>query len=510
MKTFPLLLAAVLIACQAFGQFGTRLTNASGASIAQYDVVVIDTSGTLRIKKTTTAADATVVGITYEAIANSATGTVTLPGSISSVNVTGTVAIGDALITSTTSGRARTATTNAEKAAAFGVAMSANASGTGTIKCAVNTMPVAGSLNAADLVYGPASSTDNAIVRFDGTTGKLVINSTGVLDDTGALTGVTANANVITAGTVATARLGSGTANNLTFLRGDSTWAAPTATLADADFGDITVSSSGTVMTIDNTTVTYAKMQAIGANKLLGNDGSGSTVEEIALTSAGRALIDDSDATAQRTTLGLAIGTNVQAYDAELAAIASTTSAADTLPYYTGSGTASTTAFTSAGRALIDDADAAAQRTTLGGIVLGAASSTDNAIARFDSTGGKTIQNSGITISDANDVAGITTIRYTGTSATISSGAISITSSFVSVDTEGAAASDDLDTINGGADGMLLVLCQTNTARDVTVKNNTGNVRCGTDLAFNTTSDAAIFVYRASNGGWKKIGNASN
>lgn len=52
--------------------------------------------------------------------------------------------------------------------------------------------------------------------------------------------------------------------------------------------------------------------------------------------------------------------------DTELQALASTTSAADALPYFTGSGTATTTTLTSAGRALIDDANAAAQRTTLG------------------------------------------------------------------------------------------------------------------------------------------------
>ena len=92
-------------------------------------------------------------------------------------------------------------------------------------------------------------------------------------------------------------------------------------------------------------------------DKLLGRSTAGAgSVEEITLTSAGRALLDDADASAQRTTLGLGTAALSASGDFETAGSVSTHAAL----------TSSVHGISSFGATLVDDADASAARTTLG------------------------------------------------------------------------------------------------------------------------------------------------
>lgn len=94
---------------------------------------------------------------------------------------------------------------------------------------------------------------------------------------------------------------------------------------------------------------------------------------------------------------------------------------------------------------------------------------------------------------------------------TIAAGAVTPTKTRHYVDTEAAAAADDLDTITNTADGMLLVISAVNAARVVTVKNNTGNIRlAGADMVLDSPFDQLTLVYDSTQSKWCEIARANN
>jgi hypothetical protein len=114
-------------------------------------------------------------------------------------------------------------------------------------------------------VYGPASATDNALARFDGTTGKLIQDSVVIVGDTGAVTGVT---DLTASGSVT---LSGGTANGVAYLNGSK------------------VVTSGSALTFDGTNLglggaatsygsTYSVLEIAGSASGVINVKTGSTL----------------------------------------------------------------------------------------------------------------------------------------------------------------------------------------------------------------------------------------
>jgi hypothetical protein len=89
----------------------------------------------------------------------------------------------------------------------------------------------------------------------------------------------------------------------------------------------------------------------------------------------------------------------------------------------------------------------------------------------------------------------------TPTELTIASGAITVTKSYHTVDTELNASSDDLATINGGSQGDILVLNTVSNVRDVVVKDLTGNIRLdgSSDFTLSHPQDKIVLLFDTSN-----------
>lgn len=272
-------------------------------------------------------------------------------------------------------------------------------------------------------VVGPASATDNAIVRYDGTTGKLIQNSAVTIDDSNNVSGVaqlnattvaattgnitTVNATTVNATTVDTTNI------EVTNLKAKDGTAA--ATIADST-GVVTIS---TQLNVDNLRLDGNTVSSTDTN---GNiDLTPDGVGEVNITK-----VDIDSGTIDNTTIGASTPSTVVATQVDIVAQGDlrlqdttggqfvalqapgtiATSYTLTLPIDDGI----------SGQALITDGVGVLAWSYAGvGDVVGPASSTDNAIARFDGTTGEILQDSTVTIGDdgATNIAGNLTIGGT-------------------------------------------------------------------------------------------------
>lgn len=93
---------------------------------------------------------------------------------------------------------------------------------------------------------------------------------------------------------------------------------------------------------------------------------------------------------------------------------------------------------------------------------------------------------------------------------TIATGAITITGSTATVDTESVAGTDDLDTINGGEANALLVLRAANDSRTVVCKDGTGNLALAGDFSLTHTHDRIVLQYDSALSLWVEISRSDN
>ncbi len=153
------------------------LTNNSGGGLVAGDVCVQDTSADENVTTTTSASSPLKVFVAAETIANGAAGRFYESGYCPLVNVPSSVTRGHYLFTHTVAKQATGSSTYA--VGAFGRILKSGTTPSAIIYSA--TAQTAGS----GTIGGSSGSTDNAVIRADGTGGATIQSSLMTIDDSG-------------------------------------------------------------------------------------------------------------------------------------------------------------------------------------------------------------------------------------------------------------------------------------------------------------------------------------
>lgn len=100
-----------------------------------------------------------------------------------------------------------------------------------------------------------------------------------------------------------------------------------------------------------------------------------------------------------------------------------------------------------------------------------------------------------------------------GSELTIAAGVITIASTydtFYDVDTQSDAATDDLDTINGGEDGEIIIIRAENAARTVVVKHNADNIQLKGAQDCPLVDQTQLLMLRYDGADWVEISAGSD